>query len=106
MFQTAQQAVQEYRDRALTILLRTDEVEAEARRAYKTEQHRPWFQYHPNGANAVAAPVKAADTARERVAEHLLTTRLEQLREHAAPPTEAAAPTAWTDRLPSSLRAR
>ncbi|WPO76261.1 hypothetical protein [Streptomyces sp. KN37] len=105
--QTAQQAVQEYRDRALTILLRTDEVEAEARRAYKTEQHRPWFQYHPNGANAVAAAVKAADTARERVAEHLLTTRLEQLREQAAPPpTEAAAPTAWTDRLPSSLRAR
>ncbi|MGW1615193.1 hypothetical protein ACWCQZ_38260 [Streptomyces sp. NPDC002285] len=87
--QTAQQAVQEYQDTALAMLGRTEEAEAEARRAYKTEQGRPWFKHNPNGADAIAAATRAADTARERVAEHLLTTRLEQLRE-LAPCTASA----------------
>ncbi|MFH9677792.1 hypothetical protein ACH4L5_36910 [Streptomyces sp. NPDC017405] len=43
---------------------------------------------------------KAADAARERVAECLLATRLEQLREQTAARTEPAAAAPWTDRLP------
>jgi hypothetical protein len=38
----------------------------------------------PTGAEAVAAATKAADTARERAAEYLLATRLQQLPERAA----------------------
>ncbi len=43
---------------------------------------------NPNGADAVAAATKAtkaADAARERTAEYLLATRLEQLREQTVP---------------------
>ncbi|QKZ18625.1 hypothetical protein [Streptomyces chartreusis] len=87
--QTAQQAVQEHQATALAMLGRTEEAEAEARRAYKTEQGRHWFQHNPNGADAIAAATRAADTARERVAEYLFTTRLEQLRE-LAPRTASA----------------
>ncbi|MFK0016216.1 hypothetical protein [Streptomyces sp. NPDC091027] len=79
--QTAQQAVQECRDTAMAKLGRTEEAEAEAQRAYTTEQGRHWFKHNPNGADAVAAATKAAERARERVAEYLLATRLEQLRE-------------------------
>ncbi|MDQ0408701.1 hypothetical protein ABVB69_35060 [Streptomyces sp. NPDC000349] len=99
-FQTAQQAVQEFQDTALAMLGRTEEAEAEARRAYKAEQGRPWFQHNPTGADAVAAATKAADAARERVAGYLLATRLEQLREYHAAPTETAVAAPWTDRLP------
>ncbi|MGW6880200.1 hypothetical protein ACWGEU_08030 [Streptomyces goshikiensis] len=87
--QTAQQAVQECQDTALAMLGQTSEAEAEAWRAYKTEQGRHWFKHNPHGADAIAAAIKAADTARERVAEHLLATRLEQLRE-LAPRTAGA----------------
>ncbi|WP_405676350.1 hypothetical protein OG239_41570 [Streptomyces sp. NBC_00868] len=87
--QTAQQAVQEYQDTALAMLGRTEGAEAGARRAYKTEQGRHWFKHNPNGADAIAAATKAADTARERVAEYLLTARMEQLRE-LAPRTAGA----------------
>ncbi|MEU4800479.1 hypothetical protein [Streptomyces sp. NPDC023327] len=65
-FQTTQQAVQEYQDNALAMLGRTEEAGAEARRAFKAEQGRPWFQHNPNGADAIAAATKAADAARER----------------------------------------
>ncbi|MEU7260692.1 hypothetical protein AB0B21_33530 [Streptomyces rimosus] len=54
---------------------------------------------HPNGADAVAAATKAADTARERTAEYLLAIRLEQRREQAAARTETASAAPWTDRL-------
>ncbi|MFD9601766.1 hypothetical protein [Streptomyces sp. NPDC059970] len=97
-FQTAQQAVGEYQDNALAMLGRTEEAEAEARRAYRAEQGRPWFQHNPTGADAVAAATKAADAARERVGEYLLAARLEQLREQTAARTER--PVSWTDRLP------
>ncbi|MEV5454704.1 hypothetical protein [Streptomyces sp. NPDC052535] len=99
-FQTAQQAVQEYQHNALAMLRRTEEAEAEARRAYKAEQGRPWFQHNPTGADAVTAATKAADAARERTAEYLLAVRLEQLREQVAARTEIAAAAPWTDRLP------
>ncbi|MEW2134636.1 hypothetical protein [Streptomyces sp. NPDC005435] len=87
--QTAQQSVREYQDTALVMLGRTEEAETEARRAYKTEQGRHWFKHNPHGADAIAAATRAADTARERVAEYLLATRLEQLRELAARTTGA-----------------
>ncbi|MFB6876341.1 hypothetical protein [Streptomyces sp. NPDC056323] len=97
---TAEQALPEYRRNALAMLGRTEEAEAEAERAYRTEQNRHWFKHNPNGADAVAAATKAADKARERTAQHLLAARLEQLREQAAARTEQAAATPWADRLP------
>ncbi|MFE1519582.1 hypothetical protein ACFW9I_22630 [[Kitasatospora] papulosa] len=77
-------ALPEFRSSALGRLALTEEADAEARRAYKTEQGRRWFRHNPTGADAVAAVTKAADTARERTAEYLLTTRLKQLHEQAA----------------------
>jgi len=98
--QAVEQALPEYRNSALGRLGRTEEAEVEARRAYKTEQGRRWYRHNPNGADAIAAATKAADTARGRTAQCLLTTRLERLREQAATRTETAAPAPWTDRLP------
>ncbi len=98
--QAVEQALPEYRSSALGRLGRTEEAEAEARRAYKTERGRRWFQHNPNGADAIAAATKAATAARERTAEHLLATRLEQPREQAAARTAKAAAAPWTDRLP------
>ncbi|MFB8033810.1 hypothetical protein ACFC5Z_12775 [Streptomyces sp. NPDC056004] len=97
---TAQSAAAEHRQDALAVLGRTEEAEAEALRAFRTEQNRHWFQHNPNGADAVAAATKAADTARERTAQHLLAARLEQLRKQAAARTEQAAAALWLDRLP------
>ncbi|MEU3221094.1 hypothetical protein [Streptomyces sp. NPDC006971] len=54
----------------------------------------------PNGADAITAATKAATAAREHTAEHLLATRLEQLREQAAARTAKASAAPWTDRLP------
>ncbi|MFC9429587.1 hypothetical protein [Streptomyces sp. NPDC056987] len=102
---TAQQALPEYQRNALAVLGRSEEAEAEARRAYKTEQGRHWFKHNPNGADAIAAATKAADAARERAAKYLLTVRLEQLREQAAVHVETAVSVPWTDRL-SELAAR
>lgn len=102
---TAEQALPEYRRNALAMLGRTEEAEAEAKRAYRTEQNRRWFKHNPNGADAVAAATKAADAARERTVEYLLATRLKQLRMQAAARTETAVPAPWTDRL-SELAAR
>lgn len=98
--QAVEQALPEYRSSALGRLGRTEEAEAEARRAYKTEQGRRWYRHNPHGADAVAAATKAADAARDRTAHYLLAARLEQLREQAAARTEAAVPAPWTDRLP------
>lgn len=97
---TAEQALTEYQRNALAMLGRSEEAEAEAKRAYRTEQNRRWFKHNPNGADAIAAATKAADTARERAVEYLLSTRLQQLREQAAACTETAVPAPLTDRLP------
>ncbi|MFE2179660.1 hypothetical protein [Streptomyces sp. NPDC059455] len=40
------------------MLGRTEEAEAEARRAYATEQNRRWFRANPNGVDVVAAATK------------------------------------------------
>ncbi|MEU3136409.1 hypothetical protein ABZ691_26980 [Streptomyces sp. NPDC006854] len=97
--QTVEAALSDYRSNALERLGRTAEAEAEARRAFRTEQNRRWFRHNPNGADAIAAATKAADTARERTAEYLLTTRLEQLREQTAARTEQVPAAPWTGRL-------
>ncbi|MCD9145490.1 hypothetical protein [Streptomyces albireticuli] len=47
--QTVQQAASEYHRRALAMLGRTQEAEAEARRVYATEQNRWWFRANPTG---------------------------------------------------------
>ncbi|WP_331763447.1 hypothetical protein [Streptomyces anulatus] len=93
-------ALPEFRSSALGRLGQAEEACAEARRAYETEQGRRWFRHNPNGADAIAAAAKAADTARERAAEYLLATRLKQLREQTAARTEQAPAVPWTDRLP------
>ncbi|WP_309031295.1 hypothetical protein [Streptomyces alfalfae] len=98
--QAAEQALPEYRCSALGRLGQTEEAEAEARRAYEIEHRRRWYKYNPHGTDAVAAATKAADAARERTAEYLLATRLEQLRERAVARTETAARPPWTNRLP------
>ncbi|MEU5632150.1 hypothetical protein ACH47C_23570 [Streptomyces rishiriensis] len=103
--QVVQQALPEYRSSALGRLATTEEADAEARRAYKTEQNRRWFRANPNGAEAVAAATKAAHAARERTAEYLLATRLEQLRKLTAVRTETVAPAPWSTRL-TELAAR
>lgn len=98
--QAVEQALPEFRVSALGRLRRTEEAEAEARRAYRTEQGRRWFRHNPNGADAIAAATKAAETARERTAQYLLAVRLEQLREQAAARIEQTGSAPWTDRLP------
>ncbi|MGW2890551.1 hypothetical protein ACWDDN_35645 [Streptomyces griseoruber] len=103
--QAVQQALPEYRSSALGRLGSAPEADAEARRAYKTEQNRRWFRANPNGADAVAAATKATDAARERTAEYLLATRLEQLRKRTAARTETVAPAPWSARL-TELAAR
>ncbi|MES5824887.1 hypothetical protein [Streptomyces sp. RG80] len=105
LLQAVEQALPEYRSSALEQLGRTEEAEAEARRAYKTEQRRRWYKHNPNGTDTIAAATKAADTARERTAQYLLATGLEQLHERAAAHTESAAAALWTDRL-AELAAR
>ncbi|MFI1015869.1 hypothetical protein [Streptomyces sp. NPDC020965] len=69
---------------------RTEEAEAEAGRAYRTERGRRWYRHNPHGADAIAAATKAGGTARERTAQHLLAARLEQLSGQAATRTETA----------------
>ncbi|MFH9298818.1 hypothetical protein [Streptomyces sp. NPDC017520] len=98
--QAVEQALPEFRVSALGRLRQTEEAEAEARRAYRTEQGRRWFRHNPNGADAIAAATKAAETARERTAQYLLAVRLEQLREQAAARIEQTGSALWTDRLP------
>ncbi|MCK8678513.1 hypothetical protein [Streptomyces lichenis] len=104
-FQAVQAALPEYRASALGRLGRIEEAEAEASRAYRTEQGRRWFRHNPRGTDAVAAATKAADDARERTAQYLLAARLEQLREQAAARTGQTAAAPWTERL-SELAAR
>ncbi|WP_329345017.1 hypothetical protein OG252_51610 [Streptomyces sp. NBC_01352] len=65
--QAVEQALPEYRSSALGRLGRTEEAEAEARRAYKTEQNRRWFRANPGGVDAVAVATKAADAASDRL---------------------------------------
>ncbi|WP_185993822.1 hypothetical protein [Streptomyces benahoarensis] len=99
--QTVEEVLPEYRSSALRRLARTPQAETEARRAYTAEQNRRWYRANPHGADAVAAATKAADTARTRTAQHLLDTRLAQLRQQTTTPTEqpAAAVAPWSDRL-------
>ncbi|WP_237492905.1 hypothetical protein [Streptomyces sp. YIM 132580] len=63
-------------------------------------ENRRWFCHKPNSADAIAAAAKAANIARERTAEYLLATRLEQLREQTNARTEQVPAVPWTDRLP------
>ncbi|MFS0697993.1 hypothetical protein [Streptomyces nitrosporeus] len=102
---TVQQITEEAERTALAVFGRTEEAEAEADRAYQTERNRRWFRHNPAGEAAVTAATKASTAARNRAAQHLLTVRLEQLREQAAARTEQPAATPWTDWL-SGLAAR
>lgn len=98
--QTVQAALPEYQASALGRLGRTQEAEAEASRAYRTEQKRRWFRHNPHGADAIAAATEAADEARQRIAQYLLASRLKQLREQAPTRTEQTAAVPWMERLP------
>lgn len=99
--QAVQQVLPEYRSSALIRLGQTGEAEAEARRAYVSEQSRRWYKHNPTGADAVAAATKAADAARERTAQYLLAERLQHLHEQTVGRTKTSAAAPWTDRLPA-----
>jgi hypothetical protein len=98
--QSVEAALPEYRSSALGRLGRTEEGEAEARLAYRTDQGRRWFHQNPHGPDAIEAATKAADEARERTAQHLLAVRLEQLREQVLGDAEMTPSASWTKRMP------
>ncbi|MFF9870174.1 hypothetical protein ACF1G0_33155 [Streptomyces sp. NPDC013953] len=95
---TAESAAAEHRQQALVMLGRSEEAQAEARKAYATERAKPWHQALPDSDNALRAATAAAAEAQVRTAEHLLAVRLEQLRTQARPEPVRSAP--WSQRLP------
>jgi hypothetical protein len=97
-FLTAESAAAAYRHEALVILGRSEEAQAEARKAYATELAKPWHQALPNSDDAQRAATEAAAQAQTRTAEHLLAMRLEQLHAQARP--EPVRPAPWAQRLP------
>ncbi|MEV6400543.1 hypothetical protein AB0M39_38165 [Streptomyces sp. NPDC051907] len=80
------------------MLGRSEDAQAEARKAYATERAKPWFQALPDSDDALRAATEAAAKAQTRTGEHLLAVRLEQLRTQARP--EPARPAPWSQRLP------
>ncbi|WP_435600534.1 hypothetical protein [Streptomyces sp. C10-9-1] len=80
------------------LLGRSEEAQAEARKAYATERAKPWFRALPDSDDAQRAATEAAAKAQARTAEHLLAMRLEQLRTQANP--EPVRPAPWSQRLP------
>ncbi|MGP4004003.1 hypothetical protein [Streptomyces sp. 8N706] len=78
--QAVQQAAADYHSTVLALLGRSREAEMGAKKAYATEIGRRRHRWHPDGPSARAAASKAADAARERSAQYLLATGLEQLR--------------------------
>ncbi|MFC8765123.1 hypothetical protein ACFUAG_31005 [Streptomyces sp. NPDC057193] len=97
-FLAAQSAVAEYQHQALVLLGRSEEAQAEARKAYATERAKPWFQALPDSDDTLRAATQAAAQAQARTAEYLLAVRLEQLRAKALP--EPVRPAPWSQRLP------
>ncbi|MFC8270374.1 hypothetical protein ACFUIZ_32335 [Streptomyces cinereoruber] len=97
-FAIAESAVVEYRDQALVMLGRSEEAQAEARKAYATELAKPWFRALPDSDDAQRAATEAAAKAQTRTAEHLLAVRLEQLHTQARP--APVRPEPWAQRLP------
>ncbi|WP_158716623.1 hypothetical protein [Streptomyces sp. NRRL F-5630] len=94
----AQEAAAEYRATALAQLTRTPQAQAEGRYAYAAEQSRSHHRHDPTGPGPAAA-THAAERARTRAAEDLLTQRLAHLR--AQPLPAQYAPT--TERLGEAL---
>ncbi|MER8233202.1 hypothetical protein [Streptomyces sp. NPDC094049] len=97
-FLTAESAAVEYRQQALMMLGRSEDAQAEARRAFATELAKPWYRAVPGSDDAQRAAAEAAAQARTRTAEYLLAVRLEQLRTRARP--EPVRPASWAQRLP------
>ncbi|MFF9425596.1 hypothetical protein [Streptomyces sp. NPDC014746] len=95
---TAESAAAEYRHEALVMLGRSEDAQAEARKAYATELAKPWHQALPDSDDALRAATEAAARAQTRTAEHLLVVRLEQL--HALARPEPVRPAPWSQRLP------
>ncbi|PLW66689.1 hypothetical protein C0036_21815 [Streptomyces sp. DJ] len=97
-FLTSESAAAEYRHEALVMLGRSEDAQAEARKAYATELAKPWHQALPDSDDALRAATEAAMQAQTRAAEHLLAVRLEQLHTQARP--EPVRPAPWSQRLP------
>ncbi|MEU8764372.1 hypothetical protein [Streptomyces sp. NPDC048659] len=95
---TAESAAAEYRHEALVMLGRSEDAQAEARKAYATELAKPWFQALPDSDDAQRAATEAAAKAQTRAVEHLLAVRLEQLHTQARP--TPVRPASWAQRLP------
>jgi hypothetical protein len=97
-FLTAESAAAEYRHEALVMLGRSEQAQAEARKACASESAKPWHQALPDSDDALRAATEAATKAQTRTAEHLLAARLEQLHTQARP--EPVRPAPWSQRLP------
>lgn len=82
----AERTAVEYRRSALALLRRTEAAEAEARRAYGTALRNQPLDAPEDEAKSAAAQV--AQQARQRTAEHLLTTQLAQMRAATRPTPE------------------
>ncbi|MFJ4343125.1 hypothetical protein [Streptomyces sp. NPDC088915] len=104
-FLTAESAAVECQHEALVMLGCSEDVQAEARKAYATELAKPWFRALPDSDDAQRAATEAAAKAQTRIAEHLLAVRLEQLHTQARP-TPGPAPLRGPSVCPSSPPAR
>ncbi|MEU0031163.1 hypothetical protein [Streptomyces sp. NPDC006335] len=80
----------EYRSGALGRFVRTEEAEAEARRAYKIEQGRRWVQHNPNGVDSRRDRKEGRRRGPAAHRPYLWAARLEQLRKWAAAVTAPA----------------
>ncbi|MFI9588069.1 hypothetical protein ACIHCQ_41240 [Streptomyces sp. NPDC052236] len=69
---------------------RSAEAEAEAEAAYDTEKGRRQDRWYPDRPLARVAAEQAAEDARERTAQHMLATQLQQLRALTDGRTDAA----------------
>lgn len=86
----AREAAADYRATALAQLARTRHAQTEGRYAHAAEQSRSHHRHDPTGPQSLAAAARAAETARTRTAEHLLTQRLTHLREQHLPTPAAS----------------
>ncbi|GGR48191.1 hypothetical protein GCM10010497_59490 [Streptomyces cinereoruber] len=84
------------------MLGRSEDAQAEARKAYATELAKPWQQDLPDSDDAQRAATEAAAQAQTRTAEHLLAVRREQL--HTPGPPRSVDPAPARARRPPGRR--
>ncbi|GAA2267927.1 hypothetical protein GCM10010232_70460 [Streptomyces amakusaensis] len=104
--QAVKAALPDYRASALGRLSRTGEADAEARRAYKAEQGRRWYQHNPNGTDVVTAAAKAPPTPPGPALRSTCSPRAWSSCASRPPPGPSRWPCRGRSGCPSSPRAR